>query len=738
MNAATILWPAITLALVGGAARAGASEPPVYDPPIPTREQREALRKGREPWRVSREEARAEDEALRSGQDEVDVTHYFLDLEFVPSSRTVTGSVTVSGTSLVPGFQHLVLDLLDNMAVSSVKIGTTSLGFTHAGNLLDITLDQPYDTGESFDVKITYSGTPQAVGFGSFGWNKYFYPSEGQMAWSLSEPEGARSWWPCKDRPDDKATVEEWYIVPNDWIATGNGAFLGSSNKSGRRKQFRWGSSHPLTTYLVSVAATEYATFSDTYLALDGVTTMPVEYHVYPESLSNAQESFNRTVEMIGFYAETFGEYPFLEDKYGMSAFPFGGAMEHTTNTSYGYILIDGGHGYDYVVAHELAHQWFGDSVSPETWPNVWLNEGFATHSEALWFEHLNGAQGYQDYMNSLWRESFVGPVYDPVDLFGAPVYDTGAWVQHMLRGVMGDGPFFQGLRDWYAQRKDATGNTAQYQATQEARYGGSLDSFFQQWVYGTGSPRYEFGWSTADLGTGTYRNYVRVRQVQTNAGTFTMPVGLTLVTSSGSEARTVWNDEADEDFVLDTTEPLTDLLFDDDDWILKASVAEIVLDDADGDGVPDRNDNCVSATNPAQADFDGDGSGDACDADDDGDLLGDGADCAPFDAAQGTPDEVASVTAGKVGEQVARLEWSAAARSDGYDLARGSVSGLAAGSYGACLAPLVPGLSYEDPDLPPLGDGWIYLVRGHDTGCGGGGPLGTDSSGNPRPSPCP
>jgi aminopeptidase N len=217
------------------------------------------------------------------------------------------------------------------------------------------------------------------------------------MVWTLSEPDGARTWWPCKDTPADKAMVEEWWTVPASWTATGNGTLIGTETLPNSRKRFRWRSARPLTTYLVSIAATDYASFSDTYTALDGTTTMPVTYYVYSEDLTPARESFRNTPAMIAFYAETFGEYPFLEDKYGVCAFPWSGAMEHTTNTSYGYLLIDGGHGNDYVIAHELAHQWWGDSVSPEDWKDVWLNEGFASYSEALWAEHLGGADRYRD-----------------------------------------------------------------------------------------------------------------------------------------------------------------------------------------------------------------------------------------------------------------------------------------------------------------------------------------------------
>jgi hypothetical protein len=441
---------------------------------------------------------------------------------------------------------------------------------------------------------------------------------------------------------------------------------------------------------------------------------------------------------MITFYAQTFGEYPFAEDKYGMSEFPWGGAMEHATNTSYGWQLINGGHNYDYVMAHELSHQWWGDSVSPQTWADVWLNEGFATYSEALWAEHLGGPGTYQSYMNSFWRSGFSGSVYNPSDLFGSTVYDKGGWVQHMLRHVVGDTKFFNAMRDWYANHTDGTGTTALYKATQEARYGATLDFFFQEWVYGTGQPSYEYGFTTANLGNGTYRNYVRIRQTQTPATLFTMPVDLTLYFPGGSnEMRTVTNDQLDQDFVLDTTAPLAALTLDYQDWILKSSRTAITLADADADGVPDRNDNCPNAVNAVQDDFDLDGAGDACDPDDDNDGLADVADCAPFDTAAGAPGLVDLLTVDP-SAGAAHLAWNAAARAESYDVERGTLAGLRLGSYGACIATDIAVTTLDDPDQTVSGDGFFYLVRGRDAGCGGAGSFGTDGNGVPRPPACP
>jgi aminopeptidase N len=216
---------------------------------------------------------------------------------------------------------------------------------------------------------------------------------------------------------------------------------------------------------------------------------------------------------------------------------------------------------------------------------------------------------GYRNYMNAaLWSPGFSGPIYNPFDLFSSTCTTRGVG-QHMLRRVVGDANFFNTLRDWYIQHDNGNGDTAQYQALHEARYGGSLDWFFQEWVYEDGQPSYEYGWSTADLGNGTYRTYVRIRQTQASFGTFTMPVDLTLYPGGLPETHTVWNDQADQDFTFVTSAWPTGLNFDLDDWILKTGETAITLPDQDIDGVPDRNDNCTGTVNPTQVDSDLDGA---------------------------------------------------------------------------------------------------------------------------------
>jgi len=701
-----------------------------------TPQERDEIFRRSEPDRPPKRTATSQEIRALAAQEDFDATSYVLDLSFDPLASWVSGTVTMSATSLVDGLQAVPLNLLDDMNVASVVRGAIPLTFTHAGDILDITLDQPFDSGQAFQVIISYSGSPTSTGFAALAWTKYSSSGAGEMVWSLSEPDGARNWWPCKDRPDDKAHVDEYWTVPSTWTATGNGRLIDELTLPDSRKQYHWSATHPLTTYLVSVAATDYVKFSHTYDLISG-GTLPIDYYVYSEDLEDAQISFSRTPEMMRFFELTFGDYPFVEDQYGMSAFGWSGAMEHTANTSYGYLLITGTNYYDWVVAHELAHQWWGDSLSPQTWADIWLNEGFATYSEALWSEDGGGQAALESYMSSLWRASFDGPLYDPTDLFGATSYDKGGWVLHMLRGAIGDAAFFQTLRNWYVDNKDGVVNTAQFQATAEAQHGSSLDWFFLEWVYGANRPDYEYGYTTADAGDGTFRTYVQIRQVQTDAGVFTMPIDLTLHLADSSEVRTAWNNRLDQLFVLVSTEPVIGLQFDLENWILKSGATPFAPADLDLDGVPDQIDNCVSTANPAQADADGDTFGDLCDADDDNDQLPDRQDCAPFDGEQGEPGEVTALVMYGPAGQSTELSWAPAPRADVYDVIRGSIGSVASGP-GSCHAPGQSGLVFVEADTPPSGEGYVYLIQGHDSGCGGAVTLGLDSFGEPRPSPCP
>jgi aminopeptidase N len=513
----------------------------------------------------------------RAVSDSFDVLHYDLRLAVDFPTETIQGRVTVTGRSVVALQDTVLLDLTTDLTVTGVERAGVPLEFAHEGDVLAIALDHPFAMGETWSVEVSYEGPPRHAG--ADGMRFAFHGDGVPIVSTLSEPWYARWWWPCKDVPDDKATVDLWVTVPDTMVVASNGELVevlpgswkapsaGSGADAAGVLTYHWSESYPISTYLVSVAATNYEVLEDEYVTA-AQDTVPVLHFVYPEKVTEAQEDFSVTVPMMEAFAGLFGEYPFVAEKYGHALFPWGGAMEHQTCTTYGDVLVQGNHTYDWVVAHELAHQWWGDLVTLGTWADIWLNEGFASYSEALWVETQGGFWALHDYMQGMDYGEFPGSIYDPDQLFNATVYKKGAWALHMLRHVVGDTTFFAILRDWAVTYAYDNATTADFQALCEAHYGASLGWFFQEWVYGTRRPHYEVWWEPV---AETEEIRLVVNQIQTDTGLFTMPVDVGIVSLAGDTAvAVVWDSLETQEFLLPAQGPVVEVLFDPYDWILK------------------------------------------------------------------------------------------------------------------------------------------------------------------------
>ncbi|MFQ6092748.1 MAG: hypothetical protein ACE5OR_08720, partial [bacterium] len=291
------------------------------------------------------------------GQEDFDVTYYRMELDVDVDGQTLDGAVTVRATSLVAGLTEIVLNFYDEMGVTSVT-GNAS-GFVHTDNLVTINLDQTYNSGQSFEVVVHYGGHPWEGNLGLSFVTVYDEP----LVYTECSPFFARAWWPCKDTPTDKADSMDLVItLPDDLVLASNGVLRSVVNNPGQTKTWQWHEGYPIATYLVSITAYPYQTSSDTYEGLEG-QQMDVNYYVYPEDYANASEDFNVTVGMIDFFASKYTEYPFIDEKYGMAEYDgYYAAMEHQTCTSFNSSYITGTHERDYVIAHELAHHWWGNS----------------------------------------------------------------------------------------------------------------------------------------------------------------------------------------------------------------------------------------------------------------------------------------------------------------------------------------------------------------------------------------
>lgn len=502
--------------------------------------------------------------ATASAQDDYDVGYYKLDLRIDPAAKQVSGTVEVRARARTNDFATVELDFDSNMTVDDVTGAVAA--FTHLGNVLQIELSQALQNGEEFSFQVAYHGQPESGGFGAFGFNTH---AGSPIVWSLSEPYFARSWWPCKDTPDDKAdSVDVVATVPKGLIVASNGVLRNRTDNGDGTLTFHWHEGHPITTYLVSLAITNYATYSE-WFHYATTDSMEVQYYIYPEKLADAQSQLTQTLTMLTYFSKIFGPYPFLDEKYGIAQFPWGGGMEHQTITS------QGGFGTTLTV-HELAHQWWGDKITNATWTDIWLNEGFASYSEALYYEHTRGEDYYHTYMGYMdWGFPFAIFVDDTSSvsrIFHGTVYDKGAWLLHMLRHVVGDSTFFDILLAYSSDPRFAYGNatTAGFQSVCEAVSGRDLDWFFQPWIYEVGRPVYRVDWN-ADNADGSYVLNLSIQQTQVpQQALFPMPIDLHISTVSGDTLITVFNDAAVQNFSLKLANQPTGLQIDPGDWILK------------------------------------------------------------------------------------------------------------------------------------------------------------------------
>ena len=521
---------------------------------------------------------------IASTQADYDALYYDLTLDFRGYySHTIAGAVDILARSTAPDLSELVLDLCSTLIVDSALCEGTPQSHTSSNNLLHVSLDRTYGVGEMVQVRVVYHGTPcqtnvpyTSVQFYDRPVSSYTVPTEA----TLSEPFGARDWWPSKNVVADKAdSVRVSIIVADTLTATSNGMLESVTTLPPSSRKFTWVERHPISTYLICANATNYTEYRDAYVTLAG-DTMPIEHYPYPERLSRAQTSWSVLPAMMSFCAGLFGEYPFLDEKYGHTMFSFGGGMEHQTNTSFGRNITPGSHTYDYIVQHELVHQWYGDEVTLATWPNVWLNEGFATYGEALWFEHTGGFAAYRGYMTTTGNLAVTdpsGPVYNPSDLFNAnTVYNKGAWVLHMLRGVVrNDSLFFAALREYRARHAYGNATTQEFLSDVSDVAGYDVTPYLYSYLYQTNRPLYTVSFGSAQV-DGALRMVVRLRQTQTNPPA-TFRTRLDLRFSNGNDTlRTRMEDSLyQQRFYVRPSFTPTALTVDPDDWVLKQVTSE-------------------------------------------------------------------------------------------------------------------------------------------------------------------
>ncbi len=502
----------------------------------------------------------------------IDVLHYDIDLSFDFETRQLDGEVEIECLMLSQK-EVLQLDLI-GLNVDTIRVNDHTTTFVHMGDDLQINLPETISSGDTFCLFIAYNGIPTNSGTGGFFISGSSLYTVGQ-AINRGDPAALRYWVPCRDRPDDKATLSmRFESSEENHVVISNGRMV-RIEKSDSSRAFVYQHDYPIATYLVAISVADYESFEQTYISASG-DTIPLVHWVFPQNRQKAERDWQMLPDMLSFFESVFGDYPF--ESYGMVEIANRGlAMEHQTMTSMGGLLITGDKRYEYIVAHELAHQWWGDWVTLADWRDLWLNEGFATYSEALYFEHRNGKNFFKAYMRELAGDYFeetgnngVFSLYDPKLAWGATTYNKGAWVLHMLRFKLGDQLFFRCLQEY--GRIYAYGNvvTEDFIRLCEEISGQNLSGFFDQWVFQSGHPDLRISWDFRMTDQGSFFVVLNIGQHQPGEYVFNVPLDVLIVTRQDSINHTLSIDGRDNTFSFTTEQEPVEIIVDPQQWLLK------------------------------------------------------------------------------------------------------------------------------------------------------------------------
>lgn len=477
-----------------------------------------------------------------------DLTYHELRFTVDPAVYFINGEVTTTFTALTD-MNTVTFDMANELTASSVTINSIPVSYSRSvNNEIIITLPATLTTNSSQTVKIIYSGAPPQSGFSAFAANEYH--NGVPVMWTLSEPYGARDWWPCKQDLSDKiASIDVYITSPSAYVSVSNGIEQSIVDNGDGTKTTHFHHGYPIPAYLIAIASTNYQIYNQ-QAGLGTVASpfFPIVNYIYPETATSTQASLAVTPTIMNLFESLIGDYPFRNEKYGHAQFGWGGGMEHTT------VSFMGGWSRS-LIAHELAHQWFGDQITCGTWKDIWLNEGITEYMAGIVVENLDGATSFVSWKNSKINSitSQTGgnlyltdaQIQNINTIFSSRItYNKGSMVTNMIRYKMGDTNFFQALKNYLADPALAYqyAVTPQFQNHLEMASGLDFTEFFNDWVYNEGYPTYTI--TGQNWGAGQARILVNQTQSHASVSYFEMPITVRL---SGSGGQT-------QDFILDNT----------------------------------------------------------------------------------------------------------------------------------------------------------------------------------------
>ncbi|HEV2863803.1 MAG TPA: M1 family metallopeptidase [Pyrinomonadaceae bacterium] len=495
--------------------------------------------------------------------DALDAVHYRLRFDLKDASGEIGAEAEIV-FNVNGDLREIPLDF-GALAVDSVTVDGAKAAHRREGERLLITLPSPYQRGRQLSVVVKYHGRPTDGLF--IKKSRHGDPTVFADNW----PNRAHHWFPSIDHPYDKATVEFFVVAPARFDVVANGALIETTSRQDGTRLTHWSERVPVPVYCMVIGATEFAVVNAG--SWDGT---PLLHYLYPKDRDHGLRDHGRALRMLEYYSQLVGPYPFEKLALVQSSTQFGG-MENSSAIFFDEKAYNGTGRLEGTVAHEIAHQWFGDSVTESDWHHLWLSEGFATYFGNLFFEHAEGRERFLREMADDRRryvedkEAPTRPVYDPAvtDLFkllNRNNYQKGAWVLHMLRGLMGDEKFFAGVRDYYRTYRDRTALTEDFRRVMEFHHGRPLDWFFRQWIYEPGHPVYDAAWRW-DEAAKTLRLRVAQRQQPT---LFRMPLAVEFKTGDTAKRETIEVNQRQQTFDFKLDARPQSVALDPDEWVLK------------------------------------------------------------------------------------------------------------------------------------------------------------------------
>lgn len=462
----------------------------------------------------------------------IDALHYTFEVEISDFNNQISGTTDLFFKVKQAKIDSIILDLIksesngEGMRVFEVHLNDRPLNYRQENEHLIILLDKPLDKDYTGTLHITYQGIPKdglIISENEYGERTFFGDN-----W----PNRARNWLPVIDHPSDKATNEFKIIAPDHYKVIANGLLREESSFGNFHKEHKnlthWVNNQPIPTKVMVFGAARFAVLYDL-----PVQNIPIQHWVYADNRETGFEDFEATANVLHYMITTIGEYPFQKLANVESKTKYGG-MENASNIFYNELVVDGNKNIESLIAHEVAHQWFGNAVSEKDWEHIWLSEGFSTYLSHMYIEHTYGPDSMKSMLKtdqnrifSYFRKSPDAPIVNPeqTNLFqhlNANSYQKASWVLHMLRQRVGDETFKKGLRTFYKKYCNRSAESEDFKQVMEQASGIQLDQFFQTWIYSAGHPIINGEWKYSGLGK---KLKFELEQTQKNEIIYDLPI---------------------------------------------------------------------------------------------------------------------------------------------------------------------------------------------------------------------